>query len=686
MANTPNISRDSFNFGKWYTQVVLQQGVPIVDSDWNELGDLQLIEKILRGAYLFGDMFLPADVDDLDGATNPGYKVQQATSTTNNFKISGGWVLCKGLLVPTTAAEPPADHDYDDDTNRMGEGAITSVDGGLTRISDTEQNWQTFHDLVGCRIKMTSGVESGNSFTVVSRINATTLQLSSVGSIAATDTYIIKPPALTTPSGSDRDDEVYLMVWIEDISEVEDSNLTHPGTGICSAHRKQVRWCVRVEENGTTPTTPSVHTVASAGSVRYAKMAELARLDSDASITTAMITPEPSSSRLSVSAKIPDLLIAQPANKSATLVATNKFQLTGTFYVGTEYGAPAQNDPTAFFSVHENSALVTRRIPWESGGNLIYVTQIRNSSDSAALDMANDPDENGFYTNPYIVLSQSLSTTVYIYCFEKKYLREMEQKPALLVPAVGNDILPHGSIITGLAQSGTPNSLTAGTLSNQLGQILTDVNATMRKATQDTVTVNHRYEHVSDDDGSVWNAKWVSALEASLYDGSDLIPSSAELSVRSSSQMPGFQINSTTRRAQWSVFLDEDWDTAASTDVIVEVWVSLGSGVADNDEIKSRLRRGYHYEHSTLNSTTLVNTDVNHSVATISSLHQVHRIVYNFTVGFGQKYNIYSMSFSLTDVTSGDAAPEVYFLGAMTRYRSLQAYVPFSTDSRYNQG
>ena len=471
MANTPNISRDSFDWTKWYSQVVLQQGVPVDDSDWNELGDIQIIEKIIRGAHVFGDMFLPASVANLQGEDNPGYQVQQATVTTQNFKITGGWAMCKGLLVPTTTGYPPIDHDYEDDTNLMGVGEVTSVNGGAVTISDDEMNWQTFHDLVGCRVKMTSGTESGNTFTVVAKTNATTLQLNSVGAIAATDTYIVKPPALTTPSG-DRDDEVYLMVWIEGVGEIEDTVLTHPGTGIASCYRKQIKWCVRVEEGGVTPSTPDIHDVASAGSVRYVKMALLERLNTNVNILTAMITPEPSSSKLSLGSRLPGLLVAEPSSQTAIFAATDKVQLTGTFYVGKGAGV----DPTSFFTVHASSPLENRRNPYINSGDLVTVTQVRDSSDVGALTMASDPTNAGFYTDPYIVLSKSISATVYIHCMTQSYMSDLTQATAILIPGAVNDVIPHADSIQSPAQAGTPSAITANTISHQTGQMLTLVN------------------------------------------------------------------------------------------------------------------------------------------------------------------------------------------------------------------
>lgn len=204
--NVPNVSRDSFDWSKFYDSVVLQQGVPIADSDWNEANDVLQMSRMMLAKVAMGSLAVSND------GSSSGYQVEEATSTANNFQISSGWALVDGVLVPTTAASPPADHDYEDDTNIICSGTIDAAASLV--LTDSDKNWQSFHDLVGCRVKMTSGAESGNTFTITSNPSATTIGCSGgIGSIAPGDTYIIKPPALTTPSGSARTDEVYVMAW-----------------------------------------------------------------------------------------------------------------------------------------------------------------------------------------------------------------------------------------------------------------------------------------------------------------------------------------------------------------------------------------------------------------------------------------------------------------------------------------
>ncbi|MFZ5758613.1 MAG: DUF6519 domain-containing protein [Thermodesulfobacteriota bacterium] len=76
-----NYSRDTFDRLKHYVGVRLQQGVPLIDADWNEQEDIHRYE--LR-AFLkwFAGNGVPKG--------NDGFAIIAAAGTTNNFDIRGG--------------------------------------------------------------------------------------------------------------------------------------------------------------------------------------------------------------------------------------------------------------------------------------------------------------------------------------------------------------------------------------------------------------------------------------------------------------------------------------------------------------------------------------------------------------------------------------------------------------------
>lgn len=293
--NAADISRDSFTFANFYDSVRLQDGVPIMDSDWNEMEDIRRIHEMLILIYGFG-----TDMQFTDSSGYAGFE-PYGDDQSNDFPLRGGAAIVRGTLILSSAADPPAAFDYDSVTNNYSDcGIVTAVSGGS--ITDDYKKWQSlgsFGDALvpsayqgGARVVMTSGVENGNTFTVTAVPNNTQLTLSGgTGSIAPGDTYNVLPPALTTPGGS-RTDEVFLMVWWEDIAGDEDDNtpLIHPMIGIESCHRYKRKWAVRVTEGGTTPANSgSIHGFG----IRYLKIAEIART-ATATITNAMVTPETS--------------------------------------------------------------------------------------------------------------------------------------------------------------------------------------------------------------------------------------------------------------------------------------------------------------------------------------------------------------------------------------------------------
>lgn len=76
-----NFSRNTFDRLKHYVGVRLQQGVPLIDADWNEQED---IRKFELQAFLkwFAGNGVPNG--------NDGFRVLAAAGTTNNFDINGG--------------------------------------------------------------------------------------------------------------------------------------------------------------------------------------------------------------------------------------------------------------------------------------------------------------------------------------------------------------------------------------------------------------------------------------------------------------------------------------------------------------------------------------------------------------------------------------------------------------------
>jgi hypothetical protein len=281
-----SVSRDFFDLAKQYAYLLYQEGTPNFDANLNFSGQLEHWNRRYMAEAVAGDhMFVGGT------ANNEGFNVTQATSTTQNFQFGllNTWVHGSATeYIADPSATSPID--YTSTSNYLFSGTVTSVSSN--DIYDTSKAYRTKHYLTGCRLYMTSGTESGNSFAITSFSSTYVTCSGGVGTIAQGDTFLILPPALTTPSGADRDDDVYLMLFIEDMDELEDTDLKDPTTNLTECHAIQRRWCVRVDEGQTGSWSEDV------GYVTFHKIALLERLNGNATVTTAMITDDPDKIKL----------------------------------------------------------------------------------------------------------------------------------------------------------------------------------------------------------------------------------------------------------------------------------------------------------------------------------------------------------------------------------------------------
>ncbi len=83
-----NISRNSFNESKQYDKVILQQGVPVTDYDFNEMQDIQRLKLRRIIKELMGD-----------GAIGDSFRVTQAATPNNTIMVAKGALYVSGYRV-----------------------------------------------------------------------------------------------------------------------------------------------------------------------------------------------------------------------------------------------------------------------------------------------------------------------------------------------------------------------------------------------------------------------------------------------------------------------------------------------------------------------------------------------------------------------------------------------------------
>lgn len=195
------ISPNTFDPLKRYISVRLQQGVPIVDADWNELEDVRRFE--LRA-------FLKWFVGDGVPEGSDGFRVV-GTGATNDFTLSAG-------LPNSLPSAPP----FDKGLRQVGRLLVDGLDVILP--ADTTFRGQPLH-------------------------------VSQPGSAALAAAWGVPPvQELTAFNGSLL---IYLDVWERLVTPSEDATLVFPGLGTESCARLRREWVVRFRQGDTVPTLKS---------------------------------------------------------------------------------------------------------------------------------------------------------------------------------------------------------------------------------------------------------------------------------------------------------------------------------------------------------------------------------------------------------------------------------------------
>lgn len=236
-------SRDMFSENKRYIQRRVQQGVPWVDADDNDLqqGTYNIVRRVEQ---LLGD-----------GCVGDGFKCV-GTGAVNDFTILGGDGTADGagrfylkgngclLFGPTTWKNIGVSED-----DKSVHPRITAIEyvaaTNKTLIMDSAANWDT-NEHAG-KTTTPDVTQPGSTFVVDSN---TRTQLTVDGDATAVaqvgDGYRIE---MTTPSGTNRVDGVFLDVYLDEFDCEDDPNLKHNlSTQVCAQLRIKLIQTLYVKE------------------------------------------------------------------------------------------------------------------------------------------------------------------------------------------------------------------------------------------------------------------------------------------------------------------------------------------------------------------------------------------------------------------------------------------------------
>jgi hypothetical protein len=236
-----------FNEEKNYAFALMQEGVPVTDDDSNA-DRLELFTRLRRGNQLFGNY----------GTPNDGFRVQQATSTANNFKLTGGGVGNTNIeqagkfFMRGISCLLLRDVDYYNSVSDIAEQSIhpritlVYFDGLDTVVEDSAANWVT-NELSGRYVR----INGLNKLIASNDQDSFKISGDHTSDMSALDYYIL---LLAPPGTGTRDDAVYLNVYIDEYDGDDDPEITKQigGTEVVAQLRAKIIQTLFVREDNPT--------------------------------------------------------------------------------------------------------------------------------------------------------------------------------------------------------------------------------------------------------------------------------------------------------------------------------------------------------------------------------------------------------------------------------------------------
>jgi hypothetical protein len=295
-----NFSRDTFDALKHYVGVRLQQGVPLVDADWNEKEDIRKfeIEAFLKwfvgngvpegnqgfriqalagggentvvltaGTVGTGPSSVTVNRAASTAADALGFGPENAAAARNGSSparltgdIAEPFTLADGLTLVISADGQPDETVTFQTADFASIGAATAaevaaaINTAVTTLTAAPGDGNDFNISGGDGTAAGAGrcLVDGRDAISEGDLKYSAQPLYDNAALAAA--WGVDPaPPLTAPA-ADRTDLVYLDIWEREIDEAEDfEHLVHPAIGLATCVRIKREWAIRVRQDTDVP-------------------------------------------------------------------------------------------------------------------------------------------------------------------------------------------------------------------------------------------------------------------------------------------------------------------------------------------------------------------------------------------------------------------------------------------------
>ena len=257
-----NFSRDTYDYLKHYISVRLQQGVPLVDADWNEANDIRRFELqaflkwyIGNGIPLGNDGFRIVPIFSLGniGNINRQNLIEENIGLIRPYIENTEWNKFINILEAVDVSLPFIAPQRYSLRNNLSTWALSkNVIDNINIATPSFFIQKTINDFF---IVGGDGSPSGAGRCLVEGWDVVidnglcySEQLLYNNQELANRWNVEVLRDLSTPSERDRTDTVFLDIWEHEINSVEDSEIVNPALGIETCTRIKREWVVRVAQ------------------------------------------------------------------------------------------------------------------------------------------------------------------------------------------------------------------------------------------------------------------------------------------------------------------------------------------------------------------------------------------------------------------------------------------------------